>query len=95
MLLCTPCAGFERLGFVDRESTIIVAPESVADAVVWLDKNGDQAQRIADAGRRLIWEKHSLHARAQQFSDCLAQMAQQRYAGSRWQAGEFIIDQVA
>jgi len=93
VLLCTPCAGFSDLGFVNRENAVVVAPEAVGDAVAWLRESPADAQRIAEAGRQLIWDKHSLHARAEQFKACLKSISSQRYLRSRWNKGNFIVDE--
>jgi len=94
ILLCAPCAGFEELGFSDRKNAVVVAPEAIGDAVEWLRKSPAQAQMIADAGRTLIWDRHSLHARAEQFARCMKSIAAGRFVGSRWDNGEFVVDEV-
>jgi hypothetical protein len=91
VLLCTPCAGFDRLGFVDRDSAVVVDADDVLDALAWLDRSPDIAQRIADAGRDLVWQRHSLHARAEQFTRCLAAIGEGHYAGSSWEHGAFLV----
>jgi hypothetical protein len=93
LLLCTPCAGFEQLGFSDRKNAVVVAPDTIGDAVEWLRKSPNQAQEIADAGRRLIWDRHSLHARAEQFARCMKSIATDRFLGSRWDNGDFVVDE--
>jgi hypothetical protein len=93
VLLCTPCAGFEKLGFSDRKNAVVVAPEAIGDAVEWLRRSPAQAQAIADAGRALIWDRHSLHARAEQFARCMKSIAAGRFVGSHWDNGEFVVDE--
>ena len=93
ILFCTPCAGFEKLGFADRKNAIVVEPDAIGDVVEWLGKSPAQAQEIADAGRKLIWDRHSLHARAEQFARCLKSIVAGRYRGSRWDDGEFIVNE--
>ena len=93
VLLCTPCAGFEKLGFSDRKNAVVVAPDAIGDAVEWLHQSPAQAQEIADAGRKLIWDRHSLHARAEQFAKCIKSIIAGRYLGSRWDNGEFVVDE--
>ena len=93
VLLCTPCAGFEELGFSDRRNAVVVAPDAIGDAVKWLRESPVQAQEIADAGRKLIWDRHSLHARAEQFATCMRSIVAGRYVGSHWDNGEFIVDE--
>jgi hypothetical protein len=93
VLLCAPCAGFDRLGFSHRKNAVTVDIDSIGDAVEWLRKSPAQAQQIADAGRQLIWDRHSLHARAEQFARCLKSIAAGRFAGSHWQDGDFVVDE--
>lgn len=95
LLLCEPCAGFENLGFADRKNAIVVASDAIGDAVEWLRKSPTEAQEIADEGRKLIWNQHSLHARADQFARCLANIAAGRFMGSRWDTGKFVVDESA
>jgi hypothetical protein len=93
LLLCEPCAGFEKLGFVDRKNAVVVTPADIGDAIEWLRKSPLDAQAIADAGRKLVWDRHSLHARAEQFGRCLASIAAGRFRGSRWESGELLVDE--
>jgi hypothetical protein len=93
VLLCTPCAGFEDLGFSDRKNAVVVSPDGIDKAVEWLRKSPAQAQQIADAGRKLIWERHSLHARAEQLARCLKSISDGRFLGSHWDKGEFVVDE--
>jgi len=94
VLLCTPCAGLEDLGFVDRESVVVAAPDEVVDAVQWLDKAPDKAQAIADRGRTLTSRRHSLTARARQLTECLAAIDAGTFRGSRWRRGDFCVETV-
>jgi hypothetical protein len=94
VLLCTPCAGFKDLGFSDRKNAVVVEPDAIGDAISWLRKSPSQAQDIADAGRTLIWNRHSLHARAEQFANCMKSIAADRFLGSHWNNGEFVVDEV-
>jgi hypothetical protein len=89
VMLCMPPANFSALGFKDGEHYVAVEPESLPDVLLDLERNGDQVQAIATKGRQLVFERHSLRARARQFADCLAAMAAGTFAGSRWEEGEF------
>jgi hypothetical protein len=95
ILLCTPCAGFRELGFVDRQSAVEVDPEYLPGAIEWLDADPVRAQTIAAAGRDLIWDKHSTQARARQFSQCLTAIQDGTFRGSSWRAGNFVVDTVS
>ena len=74
---------------------MVVAPDAVGDAVAWLQKSQSDAAAIADTGRKLVWDKHSLHARAEQLRRCLASIMSGRYLGSRWHDGDFVVDERA
>jgi len=91
VLLCAPCAGFRELGFTDGINTVIVDEHRLLDQVRGLLDRPEQAQAIADCGRQLIWERHSLPARACQFRQCLETIIQGDFAGSFWNDGEFIV----
>ena len=93
VMLCTPCAGFSKLGFSNRKNAVVVEPDVVGDVIEWLRKSPDEAQKIAAAGRELVWRRHSLHARAQQLAQCLKSIVAGRYLGSRWDHGEFVVDE--
>ena len=93
LLLCAPCAGFEQLGFVDCKNAVVVAPAEIGEAIEWLRRSPAEAQKIADAGRKLTWDRHSLRARAEQFGRCLASITTRRFLGSRWESGEFLLDE--
>jgi hypothetical protein len=93
VLLCTPCAGFELLGFSNRSNAVAVAADSIGDAVKWLRGSPSRAQAIADAGRQLVWQRHSLHARAEQLAQCLKSIKAGLYCGSNWCDGQFTIEQ--
>jgi hypothetical protein len=95
LLLCEPCAGFEKLGFVDRKNAVVVTPSNIGTVVEWLRKSPIEAQAIADAGRKLIWNRHSLHARAEQLARALSSIAAGQFSGSRWDKGEFVVEENA
>jgi hypothetical protein len=95
LLLCTPCAGFSDLGFVDRENAVSTAPDDVVETIAWLERETETAQAIADAGRRLMWDRHSIQARAEQMTRCLEAIRSRTFAGSIWRNGEFMVETTA
>jgi hypothetical protein len=95
LLLCTPCAGFSDLGFVDRKNAVSTTPEDVVETIAWLEQEPEAAQAIADAGRRLMWEQHSIQARAEQMTRCLEAIHARTFAGSIWRNGEFVVETTA
>jgi len=88
LLLCSPCNGYEALGFEAGRHYVAVEPGVLADALVqWL--TNPKAQEVARAGQELVMAKHSLVARGGQIERCLRAMVAGTYAGSRWERGEF------
>lgn len=91
ILLCAPCAGFTNVGFVDGHNAILAECNHITDVIAELEARPEWAQQIANAGRQLIWEKHSIQARAKQFSECLYAIQSGNFGGSVWRDGSFQI----
>lgn len=87
VLLCQPCNGFDALGFRDGVNAVTCDPAAVPMVGRELLANMDQAQAIADAGRRLISECHTVGARARQLRDALERALEGRWSGGRWVGG--------
>jgi hypothetical protein len=56
-----------------------------------LEADPERAQAIADAGRHLVFTKHSLATRAAQLRETLCAMADGSFAGGRWSNGEYTV----
>lgn len=91
VLLARPCAGFEALGFRDAESAIILNENDPVGQVLALLKSPDHLQSIANKGRELVWQHHSITARAQQMKSALDRIKGGIFKGSSWRAGQFIL----
>jgi hypothetical protein len=91
VLVCQPFEGFSAAGFRDRENAICCEPSDILDAHRWLEADAERAQKIADAGRRLVWDRHSLPARSPQLKKIVATVAARRFAGAGWSNGEFAV----
>lgn len=89
--VCQPFEGFAAAGFRDGENAVCCEPADIMDAHRMLEGDPVRAQRIADAGRKLVAERHSLSARAGQFKDVLGAVAQRRFSGASWASGEFVV----
>ena len=87
--------GFAELGFRDRENAVVTAPETIVETDAWLKANPADARRIADAGRELVWARHTVQARGQQYRRAIEAIAAKRFAGSRWSGGEFVVTEPA
>jgi hypothetical protein len=91
VLLARPCAGFEALGFRDAESAIILNENDPVGQVLALLKSPDHLQSIANKGQELVWQHHSITARAQQMKSALDRIVSGSFKGSSWCAGRFIL----
>jgi len=89
LMLCLPPIGFGALGFRAGEHYVEVEPEALPEALAGLERDPDRAQAIASAGRRLVFERHTLRQRMRQLADCFAAMDRDRFAGSDWSQGQF------
>jgi len=89
LLLARPCAGFERLGFRDGESAVILNESDTIHQVTRLLSDQERMQTIARKGQSVVWNNHSIHARASQVSSSLTKIINGSFAGSLWVDGEF------
>jgi len=89
VLVCERSNGFGELGFVDKENAVVCGGGDVLDAHAWLTADMDRAQTIADAGRHLVRERHSVAARGRQIASALQRIRRGNFAGSRWRDGVF------
>jgi len=91
LLLARPCAGFESLGFVDGVSAVVIDEVDPVDQVVQLLSDVERIQKIARAGQAVVWDKHSIQARATQLKTALTAISLGLFKGSEWQRGEFVL----
>lgn len=91
VLVCERSNGFEELGFVDRKNAVVCSGGDILDAHAWLTADMDRAQTIADAGRQLVQDRHSVPARGRQIAAALQHIQQGTFVGSRWRNGAFEI----
>jgi hypothetical protein len=91
VLVCKPFCGFEAAGFRDGVNAIACDPKDIMDVHRSLEVDPERAQAIADAGRQLVFSRHSLATRAVQLRETLAAMADGSFAGGRWNNGEYTV----
>jgi hypothetical protein len=91
VLVCRPFTGFADAGFVDGVNAIVCEPQDVMDVHRTLAADPERAQRIADAGRRLVAQYHSTAARSEQFRRLFQTIAAGRFVGASWRAGKFMV----
>lgn len=90
LLLCSPCTGYQELGFVDGVHYHSVEPNDLPGLLHELTRTG-AGHDVAIAGRKVTANNHSLQARAQQISLCLEALTNGTYRGARWHKGEFVV----
>lgn len=92
LMLCSPCAGYEDLGYVDGVHYHSVEPDDLPGFLQELTRTG-AGHDVAAAGRKVTANNHSLQARARQIALCLEALAKGTYRGARWHRGEFFVEE--
>lgn len=92
LLLCSPCNGFEALGFESGKNYVAVEPEDLPGALAFWLQNPD-AQKIASMGHSLMLARHSLSARGSQIERCLHKMVAGQFTGARWVSGQYLVNE--
>ncbi len=82
LMLCSPCTGYEELGYVDGVHYHSVEPDELPGFLQELIRTGD-GHDVAVAGRKVTAKNHSLYARAQQIALCLDALTKGSYRGAR------------
>lgn len=92
LMLCSPCTGYDELGYVDGVHYHSVEPDDLPGFLQELISTG-AGHDVAVAGRKVTANNHSLHARARQIALCLEALVKGTYRGARWHRGEFMIEE--
>lgn len=90
VLVCRSFRGARELGFRAGENFIECEPADIMDAHRFLEANPDKAQAIANAGRELVMQKHSVSARSEQLRQALDALIRGKGVG-RWSDGQYRI----
>lgn len=91
VLAAQPCNGFASLGFRDGENSIVTEPDTLLDVDTLLRRDPEWAQKIANAGRELVWDRHRVAARARQYALAVDAIYGRRFYGTRWIQGKFTV----
>ncbi|MBD62544.1 MAG: hypothetical protein CMD68_00475 [Gammaproteobacteria bacterium] len=91
LLVCEPCNGFESMGFIDGENSIISDPERLPSLGNELLNDLDHIQEIILAGQKLMFEKHSIYARAEQIRKSIEAGLKGHFKGAKWERGNFFL----
>jgi hypothetical protein len=90
VLVCQRFAGFENLGFQNGVNCLVAEDIFELESIIE-NYSLEEYQRIADAGRNLIWRFHSDVPRTAQLSACLERISLGEFNGSFWKDGEYIL----
>jgi hypothetical protein len=91
VLAAQPCNGFAALGYRDGENAVVTEPETVLEVDARLRQDTEWAQKVSNAGRELVWDRHRVGARAGQYARAVEAIAGGCFHGSRWIDGEFVV----
>lgn len=90
VLVCSPCNGFEALGFRHGHNAIACLPDQIFEVHRMLQQDPEKAQQIASNARELIWKRHTVRARAGQFRKAITAMISGNFAGAHWSDGDLV-----
>jgi hypothetical protein len=91
LLLATPFKNADMLGFVDGEIYLETHHKNIIQKLDWIEQNKEEAQQIAVAGQDLMWNCHTLGARARQLSEAFEAIINNRFTGTYWEGGTFYV----
>jgi len=84
--------GLDKLGFTPGVHMIEASSENIIEESKKIFADPDKMQQVASNGRKLVIEKHTYRQRALDFKNALTTIKNGKFFGSRWEAGEFIIE---
>ncbi|GFI44949.1 hypothetical protein IMSAGC019_00259 [Lachnospiraceae bacterium] len=93
VLMCDNIIGIDKLGFKDRINAVFVNEQNVVRKTQKLFSDKGYIQEIANAGRKLIIDKHMVRHRAQAVKSAFKSILAESYKGSHWENGDFYIDE--
>jgi len=90
LLLCWPTTDLKDLGFQDKANCLNISNSAdVIEHIRAVSERPNSFQEIANAGQRLVMEKHSLGARSGQLHESLLKISNGSFRGSYWKNGNF------
>ena len=92
LMITAPIVGLERLGFRDKENCLVCLPDKLPDLFMNLSQNAEFLEKIANSGRKLIFEKHRVSHRAEQLKACFNSIIRKDFMGSTWENGNWIVN---
>lgn len=90
-LAMRPTKTTQALGFIPWRNFIPSEPEDIPQITTSiLQARLSEIQSIADAGQKLVANKHSLNARAPMTAKVVTQILRSKFSGSYWQDGQHL-----
>ena len=88
LLVCRPFHGFGAAGFADGVNCVVSEPDALGAVHQRVSEARHTYDAVAAAGQQLMIEQHSIAARARHFAVIIEAIAERRFFGSFWDAGE-------
>lgn len=91
LLIALPFKNFEHLGFVDKENCLVAEPDDICSVIRTLNADFERAQVIAERGRKMVYDNHSISSRSEQLRLAFDAILTSTFNGSCWENGKFIV----
>ena len=92
VLMCDDIVGLGKLGFKDGVNAVFVNSQNVVKKTRQICLDADYMQSLADEGRNLIIQKHTVSHRVRDVRRAFKMILEEAYCGGCWENGEFYID---
>lgn len=87
LLVCVPCAGFGKLGFVDGENCFVVDVNNV-DEIIEKTRDKELVREMIIKGQKMIKARHTAQVRARQFFNLYAIIREDNFDYAYWEDGD-------
>jgi hypothetical protein len=92
LLVCTPCNGFNELGFIHGENCIISNPEGLTELNRKLMKDPEKSKEIAKLGQNMVLKNHTAEVRASQMRNAIKLGVEGKFYGAKWSKGSIVFN---
>ena len=92
LLVCSPCNGFNELGFVDGVNCIISNPEDLTELNQKLMKSPEKTKTMARLGQKMVLTNHTIEVRASQTRNAINLGIKGKFYGAKWSKGSIIFN---
>ena len=93
LLMCVPCAGFEKLGFKDRHNCLNCLVDDFDDGLKDLlndIRDRDFVKRVTINGQELIANRHTMMNRSRQFYEIYRLIVMGKFKYAYWENGSIV-----